>query len=342
MPSFFSSKTKQLKSPACPSKSLLQHFNDDFYGSSAAACFSTPSTPKSAASSLILSNHMFDPQQSIYVSFFPFMTERTCDRDHSTDTDSNDSQCDTSSLYETSPAPVASHGHSPGRNANSKPLRPALKKTTSGASTSTRSSTQGRHVSFDFPGRPDDATFTMHSLFGYTYLDHAPISYDIAHPPTSRSILDRRTRAPIAHDTLDEPATNPPRHTQLVLKCHLFPWEVVVRPNDSNSCPSHEKQPYDCECQRAITNLDVLHALHDTLSERVTEDEWVRLGRSKCLQRRISRAYEQRCSARGAGWEDGVRRIDWLEGRTRLVGIEMSGSKDAMSTLGNLVFKSPV
>ncbi|KAJ6609161.1 hypothetical protein B0H10DRAFT_1884443 [Mycena sp. CBHHK59/15] len=224
------------------------------------------------------------------------------------------------------------------------PLRPALKQTTSRA-TGPKSISHEMHVSFLIPNWSDSAVFTMHSLFAYTHLDHAPISCDISYLPTSRSILDRSTRKAIPYETLDEPATEPPLYDKLVLKSDLLPWEVVVFPNASNSCqcPSSAKQKFRFARRQAITNLDVLHALYDVLSERVTPDEWAGLGRNSRVQRRISRAYQQRCISLGSGWESGVRRIDWLEGRTLLVGIEMLATKNgpAASDVRKLVFKSP-
>ncbi|KAJ7037668.1 hypothetical protein C8F04DRAFT_1035562 [Mycena alexandri] len=182
----------------------------------------------------------------------------------------------------------------------------------------------------------------MHPLFEYTHLDHAPISCDTIYPPSSRSILDRSTRASIPYETLDEPATEPAVYSQLVLKCDLLPWEVIVRPNASGAAPAKSTR-FPFTRRRPVTNVDVLFALYDTLTECVTEDEWARLGHRSRAQRKISRAYEQRCIKLGGGWETGVRRIDWLDGRTRLVGIEMAPAKDGVaSDVATLVFKTPV
>ncbi|KAJ7469302.1 hypothetical protein B0H11DRAFT_1731526 [Mycena galericulata] len=187
----------------------------------------------------------------------------------------------------------------------------------------------------------------MHPLFEYTHLDHAPISCNIAYSPSSRSILDRCTRVPIPYDTLDEPATEPALYTQLVLKCELFPWEVVVRPNASNahpSSPTKSGRTFPFTRRHPITNLDVLWALYDTLEQRATDEEWAGLGQRSRTQRKIARAYERRCVAHGGGWEAGVRRIDWLDGRTRLVGIEIQAQhlKDKEGAgAARLIFKSP-
>src|ERR1700761_7801548 len=170
------------------------------------------------------------------------------------------------------------------------------------------------HVSFCIPIRsePDCTLLAMHPLFAYTHLDHAPISCDIAYAPSARTILDRATREPIPASVLDEPATEPPLSTQLILRSSLFPWDVVVRPHAA-AAPAPASPRSRCpRRRRKITNLDVLYALQDTLSARVTQDEWAGLGAR--ARRRISHAYETRCIARGGGWGAGVRRIDWLGG----------------------------
>ncbi|KAJ7480845.1 hypothetical protein FB451DRAFT_1130686 [Mycena latifolia] len=186
----------------------------------------------------------------------------------------------------------------------------------------------------------------MHPLFEYTHLDHAPISCDIAYPPSPRSVLDRRTRTPIPDETLDEPATEPARYTQLVLKCDLFPWEVVVRPgaaspSQQSPCASPGKR-YPFTRRQPITNRDVLWALYDALAARATADEWESIGSRSRAQRRISHAYEQRCVKLGGGWDAGVRRIDWLEGRTRLVGIALKEGPAGEPDTATLILKIPV
>ncbi|KAJ7112180.1 hypothetical protein C8R44DRAFT_632288 [Mycena epipterygia] len=134
------------------------------------------------------------------------------------------------------------------------------------------------------------------------------------------NIIDRSTRAPIPYEMLDEPATEPTVYSQFILKCDFFPWGVIVRPNASGASPAKSTR-FPFTRRPPMTNLDVLFALYDALSERVTEEEWAQLGQRSRAQRRISRAYEQRCIKLGGGWEAGVCRIDWLHGRTRLVGI---------------------
>ncbi|KAF7333741.1 hypothetical protein MVEN_02330700 [Mycena venus] len=305
MPSFFASQEKQATSSSRPATSLLRRFND-LYKPSAARSSLIPSSKSGKTSRT--KKTLLSLEQPVRVSLFPLGTE-AIRRNSSGDSESNSSHSDASSSRQTLellPSLEASPLRSP-VHPHIKPLRPALKQTTSWNSTTTRSSTHDLHVSFVIPTR----------------------------------ILDRSSRAPISYETLDEPATEPAVYSQLVLKCELFPWEVVVRPNAAGSSPVKSAR-FPFTRRRPVTNLDVLFALYDALSERVTEDEWTRLGHRSRAQRRISNAYEQRCIKLGGGWEAGVRRIDWLDGRTRLVGIEMPPSKNgSASTVATLVFKTP-
>ncbi|KAJ6601725.1 hypothetical protein DFH09DRAFT_1125775 [Mycena vulgaris] len=338
---FFASQDKQPKIASRPATSLLRRFNDIYKASTPA---SSSVVPKPQCTK-IRTNALFDFDQSMTVSLFSLDTPGS-QRDSSGDSESNSSRSDASSSRQTLElSPASPAAYVPPRRSHIEPLRPALKQTTSwnSTSTSTRSSTHDLHVSFVIPTRPDPTTFAMHPLFEYTHLDHAPISCDILYPPSSRSILDRSTRATIPYEMLDEPATEPALCTQLVLKSELFPWEIVVRPNASNACTSPTKSGrYPLARRRPITNLDVLFALYDALEERVTEDEWAALGSRSRTQRKISRAYEQRCIKLSGGWETGVRRIDWLDGRTRLVGVEMALPKDGTaSETATLIFQTP-
>lgn len=91
-----------------------------------------------------------------------------------------------------------------------------------------------------------------------------------------------------------------------------------------------------------MTVLDLLYALHTTLLARVTPAEWESLGHGSRAQRRVAGAYEKRCERMGGGWEHGVRRVDWLHGRTRFAGVEMDKGEGASATgVGKLIFRKP-
>lgn len=85
-----------------------------------------------------------------------------------------------------------------------------------------------------------------------------------------------------------------------------------------------------------ITNLDVLYAIHTTLLTPITPEEWEELGHGSKAQLKVTKAYEERCVRMGGGWEGGVRRVDWLGGKTRLVGVEVDKSEG--KGVGKLVF----
>ncbi|KAG9308206.1 hypothetical protein JVU11DRAFT_12219 [Chiua virens] len=189
---------------------------------------------------------------------------------------------------------------------------------------------------------PHPALLHMHPLFASTRLHSAPISYDVTYTPSSRTVLDRTTHTAVPAHTLSQPATDPPTPaaSRLVLRSDKFPWPVVVGP--STSAPSGTGFYIGSSSSRSsrssnITNLDLLYALHTTLMIRVTPQEWEALGHGSRAQRKVTRGYEKRCTKMGGGWEGGVRRIDWLHGKTKLIGIEVEKHANGNST-GKLVF----
>ncbi|EIN08143.1 hypothetical protein PUNSTDRAFT_143829 [Punctularia strigosozonata HHB-11173 SS5] len=197
------------------------------------------------------------------------------------------------------------------------------------------------HASHHAPKPPTTSStplVDMHPLFTSTRLHNAPISYDITYAPSASSVLDRKTHAPVAGATLAQPATEPavPVTSRLVLTSHKFPWAVVVNPSSAGGRHTHTSR------STPITNLDVLHAVHSTLAKRVTAEEWNSLGADSMVQRKVRKAYEKRCKKLGGGWEGGVRRIDWLHGKTRLAGVEVDKNAGAgASGVCRLVFASP-
>ena len=179
----------------------------------------------------------------------------------------------------------------------------------------------------------------MHPLFAYSRLHHAPIQYDVGRTPSARTVLDCTTHSPVPAHTLAQPATDPPTAApdQLVLRSHKFPWTIVVKASSPSSSNKKIKRSNSRSSVTGtvITNLDVLYALHTTLMARVTPEEWEALGSGSKAQRKVTRAYEKRCSMMG-GWEGGVRRVDWLGGKTHLIGIEVDRSTG--NGVGKLVF----
>ncbi|KAJ6566545.1 hypothetical protein B0H19DRAFT_1257757 [Mycena capillaripes] len=155
--------------------------------------------------------------------------------------------------------------------------------------------------------------FTMHPYSNGTRTSTMYLSCDVLYLPSSRNILDRSMRTPIPYETLDEPATEPTVYSQLILKCDLSPWGVPMplarRPPSRRASRSRAGGP-------------------GVGTARAEEP--------------CAAAYEQRCIKLGGGWEAGVRRIDWLHGRTGLVGNEMIPSTDGIaSNAATLILKTP-
>ena len=75
----------------------------------------------------------------------------------------------------------------------------------------------------------------------------------------------------------------------------------------------------------ALTNLDVLHAVYQSLRTPVSRREWESIGSGSSSQRRIAEAYKNRCEISGKQkeWDSGIRRIDWLCGRTMFHGVNV-------------------
>ncbi|KAI0311682.1 hypothetical protein OF83DRAFT_1177339 [Amylostereum chailletii] len=186
------------------------------------------------------------------------------------------------------------------------------------------------------------AALCMHPLLAYTRRHPAPISFDVVFTPSARSVLDRTVHAPVPAHTLAQPATEPPTSasSRLVLRSDKFPWLVVVGPVGSSPSFFLGSGSKSSKSSAALTNLDLLYAVHTTLMTRVTPEEWASLGHGSKAQRKVAAAYEKRCTRMGGGWEGGVRRIDWLHSKTHLVGVEMdkNGAAGGSGKVGKLVF----
>ena len=196
----------------------------------------------------------------------------------------------------------------------------------------------------------------MHPLLAYSRLHRPPICFDATFAPSSRTVLDRSTLNPVPPHTLTQPATEPPTFTRLVLRCEKLPWPVLVTSpteNASNGGNSSGSKFYIASSSSsvnshsrknsavAITNLDILFALHNSLSHRVTPTEWDALGPGSRAQRKATRAYEKRCHKMGGGWEGGVRRLDFLGAKMILVGIELDKTSNGNGGTGKLIFGKP-
>jgi len=163
----------------------------------------------------------------------------------------------------------------------------------------------------------------MHTLLARTRTYSAPISYDITYAPSARAIHDRSTRMPVPEHTLSEPATEP-RVSKLVVSCDRLPWKIVVRAGSARSTSPGFYVGRSAGPRSHVTVHDVLCAVHSCLLQPISRAEWDMLERGSKRETKVTRAYEERCIKTRGGWEEGVKRIDWLGQRTRFVGLQLS------------------
>ncbi|KAJ7598592.1 hypothetical protein C8J56DRAFT_169515 [Mycena floridula] len=208
-----------------------------------------------------------------------------------------------------------------GASANSSPTmpsrRPALKQSQTWPGPKKQPSKP--HVSFLNPNRTE--TLNMHPLLAYSREHPAPIAYNVAYPPSPDTLLDRSTRSSLPAHMLLQPATDPFTYSKLVLKSDKLPWTIIV----TNQSVLHSKKM----AAVPVTNFDVFQATYHTLSARITQEEWARLGHGSRAQRKATRAYEKRCLKTGGGWDDGVRRVDFLGEKSLLIGVQVDKESGA-------------
>ncbi|KAI0309713.1 hypothetical protein OF83DRAFT_1179295 [Amylostereum chailletii] len=120
----------------------------------------------------------------------------------------------------------------------------------------------------------------MHPLLAYTRRHPAPISFNVVFTPSARSVLDRTVNAPVPVHTLAQPATEPltSASSRLVLRSDKFPWLVVVGSVDPSPSFFPRTGSKSSKSSAALTNLDLLYAVHTTLMMCITHEEWALLG----------------------------------------------------------------
>ncbi|KAF8069275.1 hypothetical protein FPV67DRAFT_1116715 [Lyophyllum atratum] len=152
------------------------------------------------------------------------------------------------------------------------------------------------------------STVRMHALLQSS--SSPALNFDLTqHPSTITS-----HHQGISQRALSEPATKPPLASLTLLIPHL-PWTVTVHASYG---------PY-------VTVTDVLEGIYRKLRANISSHEFNSLPSEKD-RRRVTSAYEQRYRRiRGSrDYEDekrqGVRRVDFLMGHTRFMGLSSSSS----------------
>lgn len=136
------------------------------------------------------------------------------------------------------------------------------------------------------------------------------ITYDLREPPSTLSSTHRGLPCSV----LSQPATSPPT-SRLTIVSPQLPWRITIKHSSS-----------------AVTAQDVFSELYRALRTPITSQEYQALLPSDRERRRVAAAYEDRYKhmhVRGEKeYEDekrgGVRRVDFLMGKTRFRGLEVA------------------
>ena len=144
-----------------------------------------------------------------------------------------------------------------------------------------------------------------------------------SHPSAQQSPLTGRSASPVCFELslMDEPVTYPHMNS-IVLFSDLLPWSIRVE----------AATPDD-----VVTIFDVLQTLHTVLRIPISKSEWNSL--SAHAQESISAAFYRRLGGirdhtfREKQLKKGVRRLDFLLGNTKLLGIAAVPDKPGVFTL---------
>lgn len=158
----------------------------------------------------------------------------------------------------------------------------------------------------------------VHPFLGYS--SSPAITYDLRESPSTLSSTHRG----LPRSTLFQPATSPPTSHLTIISPHL-PWRITIKHTSS-----------------AVTVHDVLSELYRVLRKPITSQEYHSLLPSDRERRRVADAYKDRYRhARGDTQYDeekrnGVRRVDFLMGKTRFHGLGVAGKSISGATAGDV------
>lgn len=141
--------------------------------------------------------------------------------------------------------------------------------------------------------------------------------------------------APLGMDEMGQPATHPPL-TRLRIICDLTPhWPIDLQLNYAGAGISPNPYQPNVYQPPPISLLDVLIAIHRAMHKRISHVDWAKLNTQEEIA--VSRAYTKRCKAMPSTAEhelaQGVKRVDYLLGKTRMIGLVRVGTSDGIETM---------
>jgi hypothetical protein len=154
---------------------------------------------------------------------------------------------------------------------------------------------------------------------------------------TPLRFLGHGQSAMLSANEMHEPAMYPPL-TRLRIICDLIPnWPIDLEFRQPSSTtpyspysPNQLEFTYQQPSPSPITLADVLVAIHQAMHRRITHVDWAKLNRLG--QRGVTKAYLRRCVSEYERAQ-GVKRVDFLLGRTRMVGLVRSGMEDGWEVM---------
>ncbi|RDB26895.1 hypothetical protein Hypma_005171 [Hypsizygus marmoreus] len=146
-----------------------------------------------------------------------------------------------------------------------------------------------------------------------------------------------------ATEEMQQPATHPPL-TALRIVCDMIPqWPIELALSDYVVNAAMSPNPYygvgGSYTPPPISLADVLVAIHRAMHKKISHADWAKLDRHEEIA--VSTAYTQRCKAVGSTAEheraQGVKRVDFLLGRTRMRGLVRVGRVEGWETMKLIV-----
>ncbi|KAH0826806.1 hypothetical protein J3R83DRAFT_5230 [Lanmaoa asiatica] len=162
---------------------------------------------------------------------------------------------------------------------------------------------QNNYASLPLPNGP----VAIHPLLAFhPYVP--PIIYDASLPPVTLAPNIHASPLSLPARILEEPATQPSMHT-LTLVIDQLPWRLTIPP-----------------MKHYVSVRDLLEALYCFLRHPVLSSEYNTLP-TQALRDEVSIAFHNRCGrapsreAANEQYQKGVKRVDFLRGRTRFMGL---------------------
>ena len=162
---------------------------------------------------------------------------------------------------------------------------------------------QNNYPSLSLP----DGPVAIHPLLAF-HPFVPPIIHDASLPPHTLAPNMRASPRSLPASVLEEPATQPSMHT-MTLVIDQFPWRLTIPPT-----------------KHYVSVRDLLEALYCFLRHPVLPSEYNTLP-TQALKDEVSIAFHNRCGrapskeAADEQYHKGVKRVDFLRGRTRFMGL---------------------